>query len=129
MCSIGNGHVATDVFSDTVYMNGLYNGERGESHRARVPAWCNIQLMLNDTITTEKPLYTLNTAVGAFIVNVETEGWAVEQRIYAHRFYTRAIINQFVVKSKIEGMVDEGFQLLKSLNYTQVQFNLMDFRV
>ncbi|XP_077296184.1 protein-glucosylgalactosylhydroxylysine glucosidase-like [Arctopsyche grandis] len=124
MCSIGNGHVATDVFSDSVYMNGLYNGERGDSHRARVPAWCNIQLMLNDTVTIEKPSYTLNTAVGAFIVNVETEQWEVEQRIYAHRFYTRAIINQFVVKSKIEGSSDAEVKIIlqPGLKSTDVSF-------
>jgi len=33
--TIGNGHVATLVYSDTVYMNGLYTGLRGDSHRAR----------------------------------------------------------------------------------------------
>ncbi len=26
---IGNGHVATVVYSDFIYMNGLYNGENG----------------------------------------------------------------------------------------------------
>ncbi len=26
---IGNGHVATVVYSDVIYMNGLYNGENG----------------------------------------------------------------------------------------------------
>ncbi len=26
---IGNGHVATVVYNDVIYMNGLYNGENG----------------------------------------------------------------------------------------------------
>ena len=26
---VGNGHVATVIFSDSIYMNGLYNGENG----------------------------------------------------------------------------------------------------
>ena len=26
---IGNGHVATVIFSDLVFMNGIYNGENG----------------------------------------------------------------------------------------------------
>lgn len=34
-CSVANGQLATIVYSDTVYMNGLYNGQRGNSHRAR----------------------------------------------------------------------------------------------
>ncbi len=26
---IGNGHIATVVYNDVIYMNGLYNGENG----------------------------------------------------------------------------------------------------
>lgn len=101
MCSVGNGHLATDVFSDTVYMNGLYNGEKGESHRARVPSWCNIRL--NSTLIDErtlKPSYTLDTSSGVFLVHVDREWSIVDQRIYAHRYYTRAIINQIMVTAK-----------------------------
>lgn len=31
MASVGNGHLATTVYSDTVYVNGLYNGPTGTS--------------------------------------------------------------------------------------------------
>lgn len=34
---VGNGHLAATVFNNELYVNGLYNGERGESHRARLP--------------------------------------------------------------------------------------------
>lgn len=34
---VGNGHLATTVYSDTIYINGVYNGNYGNSHRARVP--------------------------------------------------------------------------------------------
>ena len=33
---IGNGHVATNVLSDTIYMNGLFNGREDYSSRARI---------------------------------------------------------------------------------------------
>lgn len=42
---IGNGHLASTVFDNKVYVNGLYNGERGESHRARVPNIHNFQIL------------------------------------------------------------------------------------
>ena len=29
---VGNGHVATVIFSDFIYMNGVYNGENGLYH-------------------------------------------------------------------------------------------------
>ncbi|CAH2067404.1 unnamed protein product, partial [Iphiclides podalirius] len=100
MPSVGNGHLATNVFSDTVYMNGLYNGFRGESHRARIPAWANIRL--NSTLTHHpyKPVYSLDTKHGVFTVTVDRDRSVVTQRIYAHRFYTRAIVNQIQVASK-----------------------------
>lgn len=100
MPSIGNGHVATNIFSDTVYMNGLYNGRGGYSHRARIPSWANIRL--NSTLThyPYSPIYSLDTKEAVFKVRVDRERSVVTQRIYAHRFYTRAIVNQIQVDSK-----------------------------
>ena len=34
---VGNGHIASTIFNNAIFMNGLYNGQRGESHRARLP--------------------------------------------------------------------------------------------
>ena len=34
--SVGNGHIATNVFTDTLFVNGVYTGRLGESHRARI---------------------------------------------------------------------------------------------
>lgn len=34
---VGNGHLASTIFNNAVFLNGLYNGQAGESHRARVP--------------------------------------------------------------------------------------------
>lgn len=100
MPSIGNGHIATNIFSDTVYMNGLYNGRGGYSHRARIPSWANIRL--NSTLThyPYSPIYSLDTKEAVFKVRVDRERSVVTQRIYAHRFYTRAIVNQIQVDSK-----------------------------
>ncbi|XP_075992674.1 protein-glucosylgalactosylhydroxylysine glucosidase [Anticarsia gemmatalis] len=100
MPSIGNGHVATNIFSDTVYMNGLYNGQGGYSHRARIPGWANIRL--NSTLTHHpfSPVYSLDTREGVFKVRVDRDRSVVTQRIYAHRYYTRAIVNQIQVDSK-----------------------------
>lgn len=30
MPTLGNGHLGTTVFSDAIYLNGLYNGAGGE---------------------------------------------------------------------------------------------------
>lgn len=44
MPSVGNGQLATIVYTETVFMNGLYNGLLGESHRARIPSQVNIRM-------------------------------------------------------------------------------------
>lgn len=100
MPSIGNGHIAANIFSDTVYINGLYNGRKGKSHRARIPNWANIRL--NSTLTQQKhsPVYSLDTKEGVFKVRVDRDRSIVTHRVYAHRYYTRAIVNQIQVVSK-----------------------------
>ena len=42
--TVGNGHVAAVVYSDTVFMNGLYNGNGTESMRARIPAYTSVNI-------------------------------------------------------------------------------------
>jgi hypothetical protein len=74
---IGNGHIATVVYNDVIYMNGLYNGHnglyiycfcffgvyiwiKGSSHRARIPSTVNWQFKINSSSS----LYTLNVSSG-----------------------------------------------------------------
>ena len=42
--TVGNGHVATVAYSDTVFMNGLYNGNGTDSRRARIPAMTAVNI-------------------------------------------------------------------------------------
>lgn len=81
-------------------MNGVYNGRGGKSHRARIPNWANIRL--NSTLThfPFSPVYSLDTREGAFKVRVDRDRSIVTHRVYAHRFYTRTIVNQVQVVAK-----------------------------
>lgn len=104
MPSIGNGHLAATIFGDTIYMNGLYNGRTGRSHRARIPNWANIRL--NSTLSPHHnslPVYSLDTKEGVFKVKVDGARSVVTQRVYAHRYYTRSIVNQIKVVAKPHG--------------------------
>ena len=47
MAYVGNGHLASTVFDNAIYLNGLYNGARGVSHRARLPNMHNFQIKGN----------------------------------------------------------------------------------
>lgn len=64
MPSIGNGQLSTGVYTDTVYMNGLYNGELGESHRARIPSQINIRMSIDGGQTVTQQRFILDTEKG-----------------------------------------------------------------
>ncbi|TRY78625.1 hypothetical protein TCAL_08613 [Tigriopus californicus] len=52
--SIANGHIATNVWSDTIYVNGLYNGKLGNSCRARIQNTNSIDIKAPKEQTTYK---------------------------------------------------------------------------
>lgn len=63
MPSIGNGHVATVIRGDAVFMNGLYNGHNITSHRAKMPAVFIRNVVLNSS-SVQKQRFTLDLAAG-----------------------------------------------------------------
>ncbi|CAF3541630.1 unnamed protein product [Rotaria sp. Silwood1] len=90
---IGNGHIATVVFSDFIYMNGLYNGENGTSHRARIPSTLNWQFNINPLSS----LYTLNVSSGIFIETLENDEVQIERYLLASQEYTELLIAYVVL--------------------------------
>ena len=63
--SVGNGHIATNVFGDTVFVDGVYNGRLGESHRARLRARHASDFeVVGCTGQQEERLYILNMESG-----------------------------------------------------------------
>ncbi|XP_032795803.2 protein-glucosylgalactosylhydroxylysine glucosidase [Daphnia magna] len=132
MPSIGNGQLATGVYTDTVYMNGLYNGELGESHRARIPSQINIRMSVgaNQTVTDQR--FILDTEKGMFIERAVVDGAIVEQRTFAHRLITSLLVTQITVDfsqsvsdsltlslSDNPGPVSEDITFTPLQNYTQ----------
>lgn len=63
---VGNGHLASTIFDNKVYVNGLYNGERGESHRARVPNTHNFRILTDDVDGFWSRRYVLDMRRGKF---------------------------------------------------------------
>lgn len=94
--TLSNGHVGFSLFSQSVHMNAFYNGHGGLSHRARIPNFSNIQL---SGCGTGECKYTFNTRHGYFMVEMDVENeFSVTHLIYAHRYYNRAIVNQFYIQ-------------------------------
>ncbi|XP_078612333.1 protein-glucosylgalactosylhydroxylysine glucosidase-like isoform X1 [Branchiostoma floridae x Branchiostoma japonicum] len=98
MASIGNGHLATTVYSDTIFVNGLYSGDgfKGRSHRATIPSQNNIRAMLPSEVDAVRR-FALDVEKGVFFETVTTDQVTVEQRTYAHQFYTRLLVTEIHV--------------------------------
>ncbi|XP_077977259.1 protein-glucosylgalactosylhydroxylysine glucosidase-like [Glandiceps talaboti] len=99
MASVGNGYVSTVVYSNTVYMNGVYNGFLSQSHRARIPSPNSIQVSLagNAIHDGSNQSYALDVNKGVFFHRISTPDVTVEQRVYAHQYYTRLLVNDVII--------------------------------
>lgn len=100
---MANGHIGFVPYSDSVYMNGFYTGYRGESHRARIPNYANIQFEPCTQQASETDVicsYALDIFNGVFRTQVQLEEgiFTVEQIQYAHRYYETAVVNHIRLK-------------------------------
>jgi protein-glucosylgalactosylhydroxylysine glucosidase len=90
MAYVGNGHIATVVFSDSIYMNGIYNGRNSTSHRARIPSTIDWRFQLGDTLRSQS--YAIDFNSGAFIEKLETNDVRIERRIFASQEYDELLL-------------------------------------
>ena len=95
MPTLANGHIGFVIYGDSILMNGLYNGIRGESHRARIPNYANI---LTNIECDGNCNYQLNMRKGYFQNTINENGFKIVQQLYAHKFYNRAIFNSFTIE-------------------------------
>lgn len=115
MPCLSNGHLGFTVFGDSIYVNGVYNGRGGDSRRARLPNWLNLSAQLvqvddysslwaNVDINYELNLYQgyfqsmLTVHVPGDVASNSTPSIILKQRLYAHRFFNRALIYELFVE-------------------------------
>ncbi|KAM7351711.1 protein-glucosylgalactosylhydroxylysine glucosidase isoform 1-T1 [Cochliomyia hominivorax] len=133
MPSLSNGHLGLTVFGDSIYMNGVYNGFKGDSRRARLPNWLNVSAhILNDQTKMyyqpENIEYTLNLYEGVFqwIEEYKNLKISIKQRVYAHRYFNRALIYEMIFLSEPAsantGSYTEAFDIMpENSNLNNVQ--------
>ena len=111
MATIGNGYLATSIYSDSVFLSGVYNGRRREpSHRARVPSTVAIRMSIEDGAATANASYSLDVGKGLFTHRVEGRGFCAEQMIYAHR----KLPNLLVVEVRVRNEQDKALKIVLS---------------
>lgn len=123
---LSNGHIGVVPYGESVYMNGLYNGYEGNSHRAKIPNYGNVQFdpcTPNAPKVSETCSYALDIYDGLFRTRVQVNGGAftVEQIQYAHRYHETAIVNHIRLKRN-----GQGSQQANGENISLRRFNLQE---
>lgn len=97
---MANGHVGFVPYADAMTMNGLYNGYKGKSHRARIPNYANIQFEpCTRQTNSERCSYALDIYNGVFRTQTQLNvQFDVEHIQYAHRYYETAVVNHIRLK-------------------------------
>jgi hypothetical protein len=123
--ALANGHIGFTVFGRSVYMNGLYNGEKGFSHRASIPNYANIKIEENshdhcfshgddrsrrqsdDADKRGNFTFSLDTYNGLFEASIDGDDYQVRHFVYPHRYYDRVIVNLIEIhRRRAEGEKD-----------------------
>lgn len=108
---LANGHIGYVPYSDSIYMNGVYNGFKGSSHRARIPNYANIYA--DHCGPSQEPqaqcLYALDVQQAIFTMDASLDGGniLVRQRQYAHRYYDAVIVNSIQLERNSENLSGE----------------------
>ncbi|XP_040164349.1 protein-glucosylgalactosylhydroxylysine glucosidase-like isoform X1 [Anopheles arabiensis] len=96
--TLANGHLGFVVYGDSVHLNGVYNGLKGVSHRARIPNYANIQLANCSSLQTQPRncRYQLDMRSGKFRTTLEDPagGYRVQHEVYPNRHFDQTIVNR-----------------------------------
>ena len=106
--SVGNGYLATTVYSDTVYVSGVYNGRGTQtpSHRARIPSTAAIVLRSNLSSNAPKETFSLNVEQGVFYHRLIVDNFTLEEKIYAHLVHRHLLVTEIAVKNNMRDPVN-----------------------
>lgn len=100
MPTLGNGYIGTTVYSDTMYLNGVFNGEGANSHKAAIPALLMSRINLSnpeiENRSTRKYIY--NALEGYFMETIKSEYALIEHKVYMHQKYIRLYVVEINVK-------------------------------
>lgn len=101
---LGNGHIAYVPFADSIYLNGLYNGNGDNTHRARVPNYANIYFERCGSFASDlnklRCTYELDMQQAVFRARADFENgsFSAEHIQFAHRHFDAAIVSTFTLR-------------------------------
>ena len=126
MPSVANGYLGTVIYSDSVYVSGVYNGRAypkkypiypiylyQHAHRARIPSTASINFKINGI--KGRSSYALDVSEGVFYRWFQAVNLTVEQRIYAHR--TRKNLLVVEITAKNDANMNFSMSLIPNMGY------------
>lgn len=99
--TLANGNIAFVVYGDAVHMNGVYNGLRGVSHRARIPNYGNIQITpcAASNVNKTRCTYQLDMKNNMFhTIYEDLTGFRIVHTVYPNRYYDKVIVNKIRIQ-------------------------------
>lgn len=125
---LGNGHVAYVPFADSIYMNGLYNGNGDSTHRARIPNYANIYFERCGSPASDlnklRCTYELDMQQAVFRSRADFEdgSFSAEHIQYAHRHFDAAIVSAFTLRRSPTHGPGTRVQIMSSPNRISANF-------
>ena len=127
MASVGNGYISTVVYSDTIYLSGLFNG-RGStapSHRARIPSTCDIQVRTNVPGKNDET-WSLDVSQGVFQYLRTAVNFTLKQNVYAHRLRQHVIVSEVSVFNLMNEDIQIAFDTSFSPSSQDIDFKMVN---
>ncbi|XP_006877076.1 PREDICTED: acid trehalase-like protein 1 [Chrysochloris asiatica] len=114
---VTSADLGTRVYCDVMHVSGVYNGARGDTHRAILPCPLNVWLEApgepGEQLT---EAFTLDTNTGSFVRILESPSFQASQRIYAHRTLPRVLVFSVSIARKVTGTGLITVQLREALS-------------
>ncbi|KXJ76612.1 hypothetical protein RP20_CCG009292, partial [Aedes albopictus] len=141
--TLSNGNLGFTVFSDSVYLTGVYNGRGSQSQRARIPNYANIQLEVCSYPETNPPYcsYQLDIKFGRFrtVYDDPNRLLRLTHSVYPHRYLNHVVVNNIRVQRlnglgtlyanirRIEGLPSADFSF-DPVQYVQIRNQTFMYR-
>lgn len=126
--TLSNGNLGFTVFSDSVFLTGVYNTGIGpETHRARIPNYANFQLTncLNPETSPQHCSYQLDIKSGRFrtVYKDPSQQFRLIHSVYPHRYFNHAVVNNFrIQRLNGQGMIQAWTQRFMESSSADITF-------
>ena len=107
---IGNGFLGTQLFSDSIFISGMFNGWRGSSHKARIQQYLpytmvppSVQSGRSETTEDFRISVNMYDGITSLTSKLTEDDVTVEQLFYAHRSQPNLLVTEIVVEKLTAG--------------------------